>query len=86
MRAIRFLILSILCAGLLALPVAAVTGITALQNQATVSTSGRCQVNLTLSFHLDNSLEELFFPLPENAESIRLNGSWARTERRDDEE
>ena len=84
MRAIRFLILSILCAGLLALPVAAVTGLTGLQNQTTVATNGRCQVNLTLSFHLDNSVEELLYPLPENAESIRLNGSWARTERRDD--
>ena len=84
MRAIRFFILIILSISLLALPAAAVTGLTGLQNQATVSTKGRCQVNLSLSFHLDNSVEELFFPLPENAESIRLNGSWARTERRDD--
>lgn len=84
MRAIRFLVLALLCTALLALPVAAVTGIAGFQNQATVSTTGRCQVNLTLSFHLDNSVPELYFPLPENAESIRLNGSWARTERRDD--
>ena len=84
MRAIRFLILTLLCISLLALPVAAVNGITTLQNQTTVATNGRCQVNLTLSFHLDESVDELFFPLPENAESIRLNGSWARTERRDD--
>jgi hypothetical protein len=84
MRAIRFLFFFILCVSLLALPVAAVTGLTGLQNQATVSTAGRCQVNLSLSFHLDNAVEELFFPLPSNAESIRINGSWARTERRDD--
>ena len=67
MRAIRFFILIILSISLLALPAAAVTGLTGLQNQATVSTKGRCQVNLSLSFHLDNSVEELFFPLPENA-------------------
>ena len=84
MRAIRILFLCVLCVSMLALPAAAVTGLTGLQNQTTVSTNGRCQVNLSLSFHLDTSVEALFYPLPENAENIRLNGSWARTERRDD--
>ena len=83
MRRIRILciLLTLLC--LLALPAAAVTGITNLQNQTTVAADGSCQVNLTVTVHLDSSVTQLHYPLPAQAENIRLNGSWARTEHKD---
>ena len=39
---------------------------------------GSCQVTLTVVLHLDSPVENLKFPLPENAEYITLNGKRVR--------
>lgn len=83
MRHIRLLCILLLCVSLLALPAAAVTGIPELQNQTTVAADGSCQVNLTMRIHLDSSVSQLYFPVPADAEEVRLNGSWVRTEKKD---
>lgn len=66
---------------LLALPfsVCAATGATDVTNQTTVSSDGSCQVVLQLTLHLEQTLDEITFPLPSNAKNISVNGSAART-------
>jgi len=41
---------------------------------ATVSNDGTCQVSLTVTIHLDQTVDNLRFPLPENAGNITVNG------------
>lgn len=79
MRRICFLFSLLLFLSVLALPIAAATGATRLQSQATVSTDGSCQISLTLGLHLDNTVSDLYFPIPLDAENILLNGSRAST-------
>lgn len=78
MRRICVFLALLLLISMLALPIVA-TGATRLQSQATVSTDGSCQVSLTLGLHLDNTVSDLYFPLPLEAEDILLNGSRAST-------
>lgn len=75
----RRLLLFILCMALLALPVSALSSISSATSEAVVNTDGTCHVTLTVTFRLDGSAAGLTFPLPENARSITVNGTSART-------
>ncbi len=49
-----------------------------IQSFVTVTGDGSCQVTMTVSLHLDQPVDKLKFPLPENAEYITLNGKRVR--------
>lgn len=59
------------------------TSITSIVSQATVSTDGSCQVNTTATVHLDQPMEELAFPVPEDATAVTLNGTRVLTKTAD---
>lgn len=50
-------------------------------NITTLTSNGSCQVTMQVSIHLDNSVENLTFPLPLGAKNISVNGSAARATR-----
>lgn len=64
----------IICILLLATPALAVSELSAFQSYSTVDANGSCQVSLNLTIHLESAVEELLFPIPENASSVSLNG------------
>lgn len=59
----------------LALPVFAQEQVTKYQNMSTLDDEGGCQVSLYVTLRLEEPAEELYFPLPAGAGSVRLNGS-----------
>ena len=71
-----FLAALVLLAGL-CLSAYAATGASQIGSFATVSTDGSCQVNMTVTLHLEQGLEELRFPIPLEATNVSLNGSRA---------
>lgn len=70
-------ILCIACLGL-CLQASALTQINSQSSFATVSADGSCQVTVTATIHLDQPTDGLVFPVPRDAASISLNGSWVR--------
>ena len=50
---------------------------------STVTTSGECQVVITATIRLEQRVDDLSFPIPREAHSIRLDGSFANTEKTD---
>lgn len=78
-----------LAAGLLTLllllsvtvPVFAAHSAQSVQSHTHVSSDGYCQITLNISLHFDSAVEPLYFPVPEKAKSVTLNGSTARTKR-----
>ena len=78
----RFFALALLlCAmvGILCVPARAESYANLVESFCTVTPDGDCLVNLTVTLHLDNSGDEMFFPLPANATDITMNNSSART-------
>ena len=51
---------------------------------ATVTSDGRCQVNMTVTMHVDQTAQDLRFPIPAQAGGISLAGSRVFTSREDD--
>ncbi len=83
MRRLSGMIVLFMCVCLAALPAAAATGADQIRSQVTLTSDGSCTVNLTVGLHLENSVDELYFPLPTEAENIRLNGSYTTASRAD---
>ena len=80
----RKAVLGLLCLLLvlgLALPAAAVNTVTQADLAAAVDENGSCQLRLTVQVQLDFLPSELYFPLPEDARSITVNGRSARSSR-----
>ncbi len=75
MRKLTALIMAVLLIGALSLGVSAGTGVSKQESFATVSADGSVQVSLTVSLHLESSVDKLYFPVPANAAGITLNGS-----------
>lgn len=63
----------------LAMPVAAVNSVTRADLTAVVDENGSCQLQLAMQLQLDYLPAELYFPLPEDARSVTVNGESART-------
>ena len=70
-------LLCLLCT--LAVGVNAATAAKSISSYATVSSDGSCQITLTANIHLDSPVDDLTFPLPENAGNITINGVRARS-------
>lgn len=67
----------------LALGVSAATGASKMESFATVSADGGCQVSVTVTIHLEQAMDKLYFPVPEEATGITLNGSRVSASRTD---
>ncbi len=66
---------------MLAVPASAISGITDADSHTQVGTNGTCQVTVTMTLQLEESIPDLTFPLPRQARNITLNGStpWSST-------
>ena len=65
-------------------PVSAAPAASKISYFATVTSDGRCQVNMTVTMHVDQSAQDLRFPIPAQAGSISLAGSRVFTSREGD--
>ena len=81
MRRLACLLAAVLLMICMTAPVYAATAATSVQGVAAVSSDGSCHVTLTVAIHLDTPVEDLTFPVPEDARNITLNGSSAKTKR-----
>ena len=68
-------------AGCLCIPVAAESAASGIDMMCTVNSEGDCLVTMTVNLRLESAMEKLYFPLPENAKNITLNGSPVSTSR-----
>ncbi len=75
-RLICVLFAVVLCMGL-AMPAFAHSGAQEVQSQTTVRRDGSCSVSVTVTLQYDQAEPSPVFPVPENAQDIRLNGSSA---------
>lgn len=80
-RRVSLLILACLVLFSLAVPAFADSAATNVQNYATVTSNGSCEVTLTVSIHLDEPADGLTFPLPKEATNIKRDGDNAKTTR-----
>lgn len=67
----------------LSVGVSAATGASKSESFATVSADGSCQVSMTVTIHLEQAMDKLYFPVPEEATGITLNGSRVSAARSD---
>lgn len=72
MKLFSKILILLLCMALLCVPVAA-SGVQSAQSTASVKSDGSCTVTLRLQIRLDQG-QKLSFPLPQNAENVRLDG------------
>jgi len=84
MRRASVFILTIFLLLALALPASAATGATSVTGFATVNSDGSCQVTLTVALHIDQPLQELYFPVPKNATAVSINSVRVSTSTKDD--
>ncbi len=75
MRRIWTAVLAVLLLVSLCVPVFAQTGAKQVNAQATVAADESCTVSLSVTFRLEEAVQDLTFPLPTDARSIMLNGS-----------
>lgn len=75
MRKLTTLTLIVLLISYLALGVSATTGASSQESFATVSADGSCQITTTVTLHLEEPLEKLQFPIPQDATGVTVNGS-----------
>ena len=62
----------------------AATGASGINSYTSVSSDGTCQVTVTVTFHLESAVGELYFPIPSNAREISVGGERAETRRSGD--
>ena len=48
------------------------------QNYATITSDGNCEVTLTVALRFDSPVEKLTFPLPKDASNIKWDGNNAK--------
>ena len=80
-RRVSFLIIACVLLFSLAVPALADSTATNIQNYATVTSNGSCEVTLTVSIHLDEPADSLTFPLPKEAANIKRDADNAKTTR-----
>ena len=59
----------------LALSVHGATGASSVNSFATVSPDGSCQISMSLTLHLEQTVDKLYFPVPGDASAVTVNGS-----------
>ena len=75
MRRVSAILAAVILVLALAVSASATTGVSKLGSFATVSADGSCQVTLTVTLHLENAVDKLYFPIPAEATGVSLNGS-----------
>ena len=75
----RRFIIAILCCLLLTTTVSAAGSVDDLQSTTLISSSGSCEVTLTMTITVDTVPARLDFPLPKDARDISVNGGSAHT-------
>lgn len=75
MRRVAAVLLTLFLTVYLGLNASAATGISAMSGFATVDSDGGCQISLTMTLHLEQSMDKLYFPIPAEATGLTLNGS-----------
>lgn len=75
MRKFAAIILFILLLATLPVSVSAAGSATGANVVASVASDGSCQVNMTVTIHMDQAEEKVYFPIPRDATAVTLNGS-----------
>ena len=75
MRRLAGLLFALLLISGLVLSAGAATEASSVTSYATVNADGSCQISLTVSLHLEEAVEELYFPVPKAATAVTLNGA-----------
>lgn len=75
MRKVFVLIMALMLVLAMTVSVSAATGVTSLQDFASVAADGSCQVSMAVTLHLEEKVDKLYFPIPANASAVRVNGS-----------
>lgn len=81
MRRIIILAMLLIMVAALALGVHAESGATKMNYYATIASDGSCEVTVTTTLRLEQRVDELTFPVPENAQDVTLNGDRVRTQK-----
>ena len=84
MRRIGLVLMALLLVAAMAFGVGAATGASGMNTFATVSSDGSCQVSMTVTFHMEQAVDKLYFPIPKDAVGVSLNGSRVSASRADD--
>ena len=61
--------------------VGAESGVTSMKYTAVVSSDGSCEVTVLTTLDLQNQVDELLFPIPEDARDVSVNGDRVRTQK-----
>ena len=80
-RVFAVLISILLLAGCLCIPVSAESAASSVNLMCTVNSEGDCLATMTVNLRLEESIDELYFPLPLNAKNISLNNAPVSTSR-----
>ena len=83
MRRIFIFLLALTLVASCAIGVSAASAASHIGAYATVSSDGSCQVAITATIRLEEAVEKLYFPVPEDARNVTLNGSRVSTTRQD---
>ncbi len=75
MRRLATFLLAFILILTLAGTASAATGVSKLSSFATVSSDGSCHISMTVTLHLEQAVDKLYFPVPGNATAVSLNGS-----------
>lgn len=59
----------------LAISVNASTDVSKLSSFCTVSSDGSCHISMTVTLHIEQAVDKLYFPIPGDATAVSLNGS-----------
>ncbi len=78
-RRISVLLLCCLLAASCIISVCAANAASMVQSYSTVTSGGDCQVSVTVTFRLEQAVEDITFPLPANATDVKKDGSYVRT-------
>ena len=79
MRHFRRLMILIICVLMLTTLVYAAGTTKNYRNTTTITATGMCSINLTLTISLDEPADHLTFPLPKDARNVTVNGTTVRT-------
>ena len=75
MRRIYCVILVLAVVLALSVSVSAANGVSGMQSFASVAADGSCQVSMTVTLHLEQTVDKLSFPIPGDATGVAVNGS-----------
>ena len=80
-RVFALLCTVVVLAGCLCIPVSAESAASSVNLMCTVNSEGDCLATMTVNLRLEEAIDKLYFPLPQNAKNITLNNSPVSTSR-----